>query len=241
TIKSAHPSRVEVTLHLDAPVAWNHFSLPASKGKPARIVLDVAPAANVPTSVTAMADSETPAIADTETAALLAAPSTRAARGRPLGGALAAGHGGPHPGPVALSGPPEKKPTLVLAQRGADDLNRRSGIRAVLTRDDDTYLTLPERNEVAEKKGADIFVSIHLNSAPSASARGAEIYFVAPAGAERAANNVLESGDAAHEFGLDGKGDADIVHLPLGVNQPTVLPRSGAPAAGLLGEGTRHR
>src|SRR5262249_2974962 len=156
----------------------------------------------------------------------LAAPSTRASPGRPFVVAIDAGHGGHDTGTVGLYGLTEKKLTLDLAHKVAGDLNRRSGIRAVLPRDDDTHLTLPHPNEVAEKKGADIFVSIHLNSAPSASARGAEIYFVAPAGAERAANNVLESGDAAHEFGLDGKGDADIVHMLLDVNQQSVLARS---------------
>ena len=45
TIKDTpDPARVEVTLRLDAPVAWKHFALPASKGKPARIVVDVEPA-----------------------------------------------------------------------------------------------------------------------------------------------------------------------------------------------------
>src|SRR5262249_23344980 len=122
TIKSAHPSRGEVRLPLDAAVAWNHFSLPASKGKPARIVLDVAPAANVPTSVTAMADSETPAIADTETAAPLAAPSTRASPGRPFVVAIDAGHGGHDTRTVGPYGLTAKKLTPHLSPKVADDL-----------------------------------------------------------------------------------------------------------------------
>jgi len=137
---------------------------------------------------------------------------------------------------MGLYGLTEKKLNLDIAQRVARDLNRRAGIRAVLTRDDDTFLTLPERNQVAEKKKADIFVSIHINSAPSKSARGAEIYFVAPAGAESAANNELNSGDAAHEFGLNGRDDADIVHMLLDVNQQSVLARSEALAANILEE-----
>jgi N-acetylmuramoyl-L-alanine amidase len=105
-----------------------------------------------------------------------------------------------------------------------------------MTRETDVYLTLPQRNEIAEKLGADVFVSIHLNSAPSSSARGAEIYFVAPAGAERAANQEMTSGDAAHDFGLDNRDDADIVHMLLDVNQQAVLARSEALAACILEE-----
>ncbi|HET6350120.1 MAG TPA: N-acetylmuramoyl-L-alanine amidase, partial [Candidatus Krumholzibacteria bacterium] len=143
-------------------------------------------------------------------------------------------------GTTGMYGLVEKKVALDLAQRVADDLNRRKGIRTVLTRDGDFYLTLPERNAKAEKLGADVFVSIHLNSAPSRSARGAEIYFVAPAGAERAATRVLASGEAADEFGLDDRHDADIVHMLLDVNQQSVLVRSEALAAAIL-ESVRSR
>ncbi|HKW14313.1 MAG TPA: N-acetylmuramoyl-L-alanine amidase [Candidatus Krumholzibacteria bacterium] len=235
TVKSPEPARVEVTLRLDAPVTYKHFALPASNGKPARIVVDVEPAPNVaPAPAVARADSEVPVPADSDIAAPLTRTTTSAAR--PFIVAIDAGHGGHDTGTIGLYGLTEKRLTLDIAQRVANDLNRRSGMRAVLTRDDDTYLTLPERNEVAEKKKADIFVSIHINSAPSATARGAEIYFVAPAGAERAANNELNSGDAAHEFGLDGRDDSDIVHMLLDVNQQSVLARSEALAANILEE-----
>jgi N-acetylmuramoyl-L-alanine amidase len=230
------PSRVEVTVKLDAPVAWKHFSLPAGGGKPARIVLDVERSAGAPFATASVA-SETPAVADSDAAARASMPpSATSASTRTFVVAIDAGHGGHDTGTIGLYGLTEKKLTLDLAQRLARDLNRREGIRAVLTRDDDTYLTLPERNEVAEKKKADIFVSIHINSAPSSSARGAEIYFVAPAGAERAASQELSSGDAAHEFGLDGRDDADIVHMLLDVNQQSVLARSEALAANILEE-----
>jgi N-acetylmuramoyl-L-alanine amidase len=238
TIKAAPaPSRVEVILRLDAPVAWKHFSLPASNGKPARIVLDVERAAVVPAPAVATADSEVRAPADSDAGAPVVPAAPRATPGsnRPFIVAIDAGHGGHDTGAMGRD-LVEKKVTLDLAQRVAGDLNRRAGIRAVLTRENDTYLTLPQRNEVAEKLGADIFVSIHINSAPSSSARGAEIYFVAPAGAERAANQEMTSGDAAEEFGLDRRDDADIVHMLLDVNQQSVLARSETLAASILEE-----
>lgn len=239
TIKDTpDPARVEVTLRLDAPVAWKHFALPASKGKPARIVVDVEPAPGMtPPASLSNRDSEAP---DSDAAAIFSPPATPS-RGEPGPGrtfvvVVDAGHGGHDTGTVGLYGLTEKRLNLDIAQRVARDLNRRSGIRAVYTRNDDTFLTLPERNEVAEKKNGDIFVSIHINSAPSKSARGAEIYFVAPAGAESAASKEMTSGDAAHEFGLDGRGDADIVHMLLDVNQQSVLARSEALAANILEE-----
>lgn len=237
TVKSAESPRVEVTLKLDAPVVYKHFTLAAAQGKPSRIVVDVSRAAETAAPALASSVAATPDT-DAVTADSESAPVARpdAGTNRPFVVAIDAGHGGHDTGTIGLYGLTEKNLTLDMARRVADDLNRKNGIRAVLTRADDTYLTLPERNDVAEKKKGDIFVSIHMNSAPSATARGAEIYFVAPAGAERAANNELASGDAAHEFGLDGKGDADIVHMLLDVNQQSVLARSEALAASILEE-----
>ncbi len=151
-----------------------------------------------------------------------------------------AGHGGHDAGATGRFGLVEKKLCLDLARRTAEILNRNGKVKAVLTRDGDQYLTLPRRNEIAEQKGADVFVSIHLNSAPSRSARGAEIYFVAPAGAQRAANQALQSGEAAHDFGLEESGNDDIVHMLLDLNQQSVLARSELLAESIL-ESVRGR
>jgi len=230
---SSGAPRVEVTLRLDSPVEWKHFTLPASGKKPARIVVDVERSKG--TAVPAGADSgRAPADSERAIPSPPASKASRAEENRPFIVAIDAGHGGHDSGTIGRYGLTEKRLTLDIARRVGKDLNRREGIQARLTRDDDTYLTLPERNEVAEKFGADIFVSIHINSAPSSSARGAEIYFVAPAGASRAASQELASGDAAHDFGLDGRNDADIVHMLLDVNQQSVLSRSEALAASIL-------
>jgi len=234
---SAAP-RVEVTLLLDARIAWEDFALPAGEGRPARVVIDVRKTGDAPTPVPAAAvDSD--AVATTPAPAPVITPPVpggQAAAPRPFIVAIDAGHGGHDTGAQGRYGLTEKKMTLDLAQRVAYKLNRQQGIRAVMTRDTDTYLTLPERNEVAEKKNADVFVSIHINSAPSSSARGAEIYFVAPAGAERAADQEMTSGDAAEQFGLDQRDDGDIVHMLLDVNQQSILARSELLAGSILEE-----
>ena len=235
---AANP-RVEVTMLLDRMVSWKDFSLPPGGGKPARIVVDIFPgAAYVAPPVVAAGDSETMATPDVtpETSAVPESRVAPGAGGRPFVVAIDPGHGGHDTGALGRYGLMEKKLNLDIAQRVARDLNQRPGVRGVLTRDNDRFLTLPQRNEVAEKLGADVFVSIHLNSAPSSSARGAEIYFVAPAGAEKAANQEMNSGEAADEFGLDGREDADIVHMLLDVNQQSVLARSEALAACILEE-----
>ncbi len=225
------PSGVEVVLDLDTPLEWKDFVLPATAGQPYRIVVDLStePARPAPPGPGA------------GTAAATAPPVRERVEPRPLVVAIDAGHGGHDSGAMGRGGLVEKRLTLDIARRTAEALNREGAVRAVLVRDSDVYLTLPARNEVAKKKGADVFVSIHLNSAPSRSARGAEIFFVAPGGAKRAANQALSSGAAAHEFGLEGDPNDDIVHILLDVNQQTVLTRSEQLAESILEAVRSHR
>lgn len=234
---------VEVVFDLEQRTTWDVFALPAGSGKPDRVVVDLVPSPEpapmtVATEPTTRDSVHTPTITDPPAPA----PSIGAAhtRTRPFVVAVDAGHGGHDAGATGRFGLVEKKLCLDLARRTAEILNRSGRVRAVLTRDGDDYLTLPRRNEIAEQKGADVFVSIHLNSAPSRSARGAEIYFVAPAGAQRAANQALASGEAVHDFGLEESHNDDIVHMLLDVNQQSVLARSELLAESIL-ESVRER
>jgi N-acetylmuramoyl-L-alanine amidase len=99
-----------------------------------------------------------------------------AARGRPIV-VIDAGHGGRDPGATSVSGEvQEKQLTLVLAQALRDELVKRGRVRVAMTRNDDRYLTLDERADVARRLGAAMFVSIHIDSAANPLARGASVY-----------------------------------------------------------------
>jgi N-acetylmuramoyl-L-alanine amidase len=89
------------------------------------------------------------------------------------------GHGGEHLGTESASGLREKDLTLDLAERARRLLVAR-GFEAVLTRAGDDTLSLKQRATAANEKRGDIFVSIHLNSLGSASARGIETFYLGP-------------------------------------------------------------
>ena len=93
------------------------------------------------------------------------------------------GHGGKDPG-NRVGSYLEKTYTLELAQEVRDDLTR-AGLKVTLTRTTDTFLELPTRPELAKRRNADLFVSLHFNSADSSrsSVRGAEVYCLTPTGA----------------------------------------------------------
>jgi len=88
------------------------------------------------------------------------------------------GHGGEDSGAVGPGGVEEKTITLNVAKRLADDVREKTGCVVLLTREDDTYVPLSERTAFANSRGADVFISIHVNAARSRTANGVETYFL---------------------------------------------------------------
>lgn len=108
--------------------------------------------------------------------------------GRPLV-VIDPGHGGRDPGAISPhGGTREKDLTLRLARSIRDELVRTERMRIALTRDDDRYIELRERYEIARRLGADLFVSIHADAAPrNDGARGATIYTLSEVASDREA------------------------------------------------------
>ncbi len=89
-----------------------------------------------------------------------------------------AGHGGKDPGAVGPTGVLEKNVTLKLAKELSKELTRLIGCEVILTRSGDVYLPLEERTAIANKVGADLFVSLHANANKSRKAYGIETYYL---------------------------------------------------------------
>jgi N-acetylmuramoyl-L-alanine amidase len=87
------------------------------------------------------------------------------------------GHGGFDPGTRSPGGVMEKDLALQVAQRLAAELNRR-GVKTLLTRDSDRYLSLRDRIALANRAGADLFVSVHMNWSPNPQAAGMQVYYL---------------------------------------------------------------
>ncbi len=90
------------------------------------------------------------------------------------------GHGGKDPGAISSSGLQEKTINLRVAKYLKEELEQM-GFNVILTRSQDSSLSLAERTNIAKKHNADLFVSIHANSNHSQKVNGAEIYYLSPA------------------------------------------------------------
>jgi N-acetylmuramoyl-L-alanine amidase len=99
---------------------------------------------------------------------------------------LDAGHGGHDPGSIGPRGVREKDVTMAVVRQLAERLGREKGVRVVLTRDGDKFVALGERTRIANREKADLFVSIHANSAENRTAEGFETYFLSAAKTEDA-------------------------------------------------------
>jgi N-acetylmuramoyl-L-alanine amidase len=88
-----------------------------------------------------------------------------------------AGHGGHDPGAHG-NGVTESEVTLDVAHRLRKLLEAEPGIEVVMTRDTDVFIPLEERTAIANREGADLFLSIHANASRNSAARGIETYFL---------------------------------------------------------------
>ncbi len=119
------------------------------------------------------------------------------------------GHGGRDPGTTAVNGVYEKHVTLAVATKVAALLQQK-GYRVAMTRQGDQYPELEERADMANRLGADLFVSIHADSSPDPSLQGSTTYVAQAAsnGSVEAARSVVTALDTGG-VGVRGMRRAD--------------------------------
>jgi N-acetylmuramoyl-L-alanine amidase len=168
---------------------------PATPASPAPAFKDPTPNPEVPAAAPpppTLADrtsSDPPAFMKTPAKPVLLspAPASAMARGdyslaRQLGLGVSrividAGHGGHDPG-AQSNGITESELVLDVALRLEKLLKDQPGVDVVLTRRDDEFIPLEERTAIANREGADLFLSIHANASRQSIAQGVETYFL---------------------------------------------------------------
>jgi N-acetylmuramoyl-L-alanine amidase len=112
------------------------------------------------------------------------------------------GHGGKDPGARGRSGLLEKDAVLQISRRLARKIDQEPGMRAALTRKNDSFIHLRERMERAHRQQADLFISIHADAFRDQRVRGATVYVLSNKGAtDEAARRLAERENAADLVG----------------------------------------
>ncbi|ALI06873.1 MULTISPECIES: N-acetylmuramoyl-L-alanine amidase [Pseudomonas] len=178
------PTDLRVVIDLKKAVTPKSFTLAPNAQYGNRLVVDLfdnpadaEPPPPPPTNVATV-----PAVPVTPTEPALKLPPAPAGK-RDIIVVIDAGHGGEDPGASGSRGQREKDVVLSIARELQRQVNGMKGFRAELTRTGDYFIPLRGRTEIARKKGADLFVSIHADAAPSAAAFGASVFALSDRGA----------------------------------------------------------
>jgi N-acetylmuramoyl-L-alanine amidase len=142
-----------------------------------------------------------------------------------------AGHGGKDPGSLGAN-VHEKDVTLAAAMALKERLERTGRFQVVLTRETDTFIPLESRVQIARRADADLFISMHADSGPDATTRGASVYTLSEKGTERV-GRVLEKDDWLMKANLPGR-DRAVSQILLDLSQRATKNRSAAFAQLLL-------
>ncbi len=211
-IELAHPARIEradpdpdggaMIVRL-VPTTEHDFARLPRMGR-----FSAVPATPQPAPVsTAQANADVLAALDAEIPPSPTALPMRAAAARPLI-VLDPGHGGHDAGAISVyEGRFEKDATLAIAHAVRRELERSGRFRVQLTRADDRFIELGERIAIARRAGASLFLSIHCDSAPNPTARGATVYTLSDVASDRMAARA-----AARENKADLAASVDLGH-----------------------------
>lgn len=148
-------------------------------------------------------------------------PAIAGPAGRPLV-VIDAGHGGHDPGAISPhSGVREKDVTLAMALAVRERLLATGRMRVALTRSDDHFIVLQTRFGLARQMGADLFISLHADSAENQEARGATIYTLSEVASDREAARLASRenrADIISGIDLSDQG-GDVANILIGLTQ----------------------
>lgn len=224
---TAGATRLNLELARDAEVRRRFLLPPADGVKTYRYVIDLKARGAAPSP----GDRAAPAVAAPRPAPPVVTRAPR--REGPRVVVIDAGHGGKDPGALGVS-TQEKDVTLAAAKALKARLERTGRYRVVLTRSDDTYIPLDSRVQIARGADADLFISLHADSGPTGTNRGASVYTLSEKGESRV-SSVLRKDDWLMPASLPG-GNRTVSDILLDLTQRSTRNRSAEFAQMLLEE-----
>ena len=152
------------------------------------------------------------------------------------------GHGGDDNGAVSPSGTMEKTINLENARMLRDILDGYPGVDAELTRDDDTFIPLDDRAEIARRHGADLFLSIHADSIHYHALRGATVYTLSEDASDDLSRQIAANENAADRYAPKGfqQSSPEVFDILLDLTRRETVSFSEHFAAALVTDLTKH-
>lgn len=173
---------LRIVLDLKKSSKVRSFQLPPNEKYSHRLVVDIydETSKQVASETEQVAMIQPAATPNPKTSNIPARPDSSA---REVVIAIDAGHGGDDPGSIGPSGTHEKVIALKIAKKLAEKINRVHGMRAVLIRDGDYFISLRDRIRKARQHKADLFVSVHADAFKDPRVSGSSVYVLSQRGA----------------------------------------------------------
>ncbi len=173
-----------------------------------------------------------------------APPKRRPAEGGPLVVVLDPGHGGVDPG-ATRDGVTEADLMLAFARDVREALLRAGDYKVVMTREDDSFVSLETRLTIARRAGADIFLSLHADAVEEGIARGAQVYTLSEEASSEALAKLAWRHDrddilgGADLSGTDDRVAQALMEIARRETAPRTLALARSMVGGLRGKGVR--
>jgi N-acetylmuramoyl-L-alanine amidase len=179
------PGVVRMVLDLKKPVVSTVFTIPKNREKGHRLVIDLKPA--------------TDAQIKSRTKEIKQAAKKRSQRDIPVFTAapkvkdetfvvvVDPGHGGVDPGAIGKRKTYEKHVTLQIAKKLKRELEKRKNVKVYLTRYKDVFVPLKDRVRIAQRRHADLFISLHADAHRNRKVRGGSVYVLSDRASDKEA------------------------------------------------------
>ena len=230
------PGKSRIVIDVNGPfLVEKAFVLEARGDQPARLVVDLVATDRV-TFLAKLRDAKSPAVGSIPHSD----PAAMVAKTKPAI-VLDPGHGGIDPGTASADGTTEKEVVLAFAKVLRQKLEEKGDYQVYLTREDDTFLSLRERVEFAQGKGANLFVSIHADSFPkhTTEASGATVYTLSERASDEEAKELAAKenfSDALAGVDLPSHRDEVVANILIDLAQRETQNRSTVFAKSVVGE-----
>ncbi len=194
--RTARASRIVLDLKAGAVVGSDFALPPVGPGQPYRYVIDLEHAGGALYAAKAAPAPRQPRIKPTPPQPVR----------RDVVVVIDPGHGGRDPGAIGRGGLREKDVNLAVAKLIRDELERQGGYDVVMTREDDRYVEHEDRVKIARDAKADLFLSLHADSAPRGrTVRGASVYTLAERARGRSRTEIFEKDPRLLDVDLRGR------------------------------------
>ncbi|HEX2447539.1 MAG TPA: N-acetylmuramoyl-L-alanine amidase [Methyloceanibacter sp.] len=232
------PGKARIVIDVSGPFLIDKaFVLEPRDDQPARLVVDLVPT-DEKTFLARLKETKPPQTVSASASAL-AHPPSRPADAKPVV-VLDPGHGGLDSG-TNPNGIPEKEVVLAFAKILRAKLEAKGRYEVYLTREDDTFLPLRERVQYAQKKSANLFLSIHADYFPEKTdkATGATVYTLSEEASDEEAKALAAKenfSDALAGIELPSERDEILANILIDLAQRETQNRSTVLARSIVGE-----